>query len=107
AVRIVLETRERIALVVTDIVMPKMSGRTLAGRLRQIRPELRVLLMSGYETATEARAREPVASDRRLPLIEKPFTEDALLARVRDVLAQSPTPKPSSPTRPIPDRGRT
>ncbi|MCW5833742.1 MAG: PAS domain-containing protein [Labilithrix sp.] len=106
AVRAVLEARQRIALVVTDIVMPKMSGRTLAGRLRQIRPDLRVLLMSGYETATEARGREPSALERRLPLIEKPFTEDALLARVREVLSQSPTSPAHNSNRTDPSRGR-
>ncbi|MDF2698066.1 MAG: hybrid sensor histidine kinase/response regulator, partial [Labilithrix sp.] len=84
AIRIVREEHERIALVVTDVVMPKMSGRMLARRIREIRADMRILLMSGYETASEAGRRE--LADARLPLIEKPFTEGALLARVRDVL---------------------
>jgi two-component system, cell cycle sensor histidine kinase and response regulator CckA len=84
AIRIVREEPERIALVVTDVVMPKMSGRTLARRIREIRADMRILLMSGYESASDAGRRD--LADARLPLIEKPFTEGVLLARVRDVL---------------------
>ena len=90
AIRVVREAHERIALVVTDVVMPKMSGRTLARRIREIRADMRILLMSGYETASEAGRRE--LADARLPLIEKPFTEGTLLARVRDVLEDVPVP---------------
>jgi two-component system, cell cycle sensor histidine kinase and response regulator CckA len=84
AIRIVREEHERIALVVTDVVMPKMSGRTLARRIREIRTDMRILLMSGYETASEAGRRD--LAEAELPLIEKPFTEDAFLTRVREVL---------------------
>ncbi|OJY16997.1 MAG: hypothetical protein BGO98_12600 [Myxococcales bacterium 68-20] len=96
ALRVVEEGRERIDLVLTDIVMPKMSGRKLASRIRHLRPDMRILLMSGYETATEARSRD---EEGFFPLIEKPFTEDALLARVRHVLDPAPSPLQRSPTR--------
>jgi len=82
AIRIVLERRERISLLLSDIVMPKMSGRTLAGRVLQLQPSVRVLLMSGHDDAQVER-RGP---NQTWPIIEKPFTEPVLLVRVRDIL---------------------
>jgi CheY-like chemotaxis protein len=88
ALHILREEHSRIALIVTDVVMPRMSGRTLARRVWDLYPDMRILLMSGYETANEPDRRELV--DSGLPLVEKPFTEDAFLARVRDVLEPDP-----------------
>jgi two-component system cell cycle sensor histidine kinase/response regulator CckA len=90
AIRIVLERRERIALVLSDIVMPRMNGRTLAGRVLQLQPQLRVLLMSGHDDQQI----DPHASAPSLPVLQKPFTEPVLLARVREVLGESPCPTP-------------
>ncbi len=84
ALDILREEHSRIALIVTDVVMPRMSGRTLARRVRDLHPDMRVLLMSGYEMANEPDRRELIESG--LPLVEKPFTEASFLARVRDVL---------------------
>jgi CheY-like chemotaxis protein len=72
-----------IDLLVTDLVMPEMSGRELAARLTAARPHLRVLYMSGYTDrgVTRQRGFEPGAA-----FLEKPFTPQILAARVRAAL---------------------
>jgi len=72
-----------IHLLLTDVVMPGMSGLELARRLRAARPVIRVLVMSGY-----ADAGSPVGDvrDAGAPFLQKPFTRDTLLEKVRDVL---------------------
>jgi two-component system cell cycle sensor histidine kinase/response regulator CckA len=73
----------RIDLLLTDVVMPGLSGRELAERLTLSRPDLKVLYMSGY---TQDRITQHGILDPALALLEKPFTIDALLTRVRDLL---------------------
>jgi CheY-like chemotaxis protein len=74
-----------IELLLTDVVMPGMSGQELACHLTTERPETRVLYISGYalETIIKFGALQPTAS-----LLQKPFTLDALARKVRDVLEQ-------------------
>jgi two-component system cell cycle sensor histidine kinase/response regulator CckA len=69
-----------IDLVVTDSIMPKVSGEELVGRLQAIRPETRVIQMTGYTD------RGPVEDE----VITKPFDPEALLRRVREVLDTQP-----------------
>ncbi|HWO11439.1 MAG TPA: ATP-binding protein, partial [Polyangiaceae bacterium] len=73
----------QIHLLLTDLVMPKMGGEQLAEQLRRIRPDLRILYMSGY---TEQRVGEtlPLAGD--VGFIPKPFSPDRLVAAVCSVL---------------------
>jgi len=77
----------RPGLLLSDVVMPGMSGPVLAGRLRQLCPLLRVLFMSGY--TDEAIARHGVP-ETGLPLISKPFALDELGHQVQAVLAAPP-----------------
>jgi two-component system cell cycle sensor histidine kinase/response regulator CckA len=72
-------------LLVTDVVMPKMTGLELARRLAVDHPELKVLCLSGY-SAEATGAQRPLA----WPFLAKPFVPAALLERVREVLDTTP-----------------
>ena len=73
-----------VARVITDVVMPRMGGRALVERLRATRPELPVILMSGYAEdfpMTELEGRGTVC-------LQKPFAPEVLLRRIRELLAK-------------------
>jgi CheY-like chemotaxis protein len=69
-------------LLLTDVVMPQMSGRDLLDRLRPLRPDIRVLFTSGY--TKEALYRRVL--ERGVAFLQKPFTEEELAGKVREVL---------------------
>ncbi|HKU41965.1 MAG TPA: response regulator [Polyangiales bacterium] len=72
-----------IDLLISDVVMPDMSGLDLAYQLRTVRPGLRVLLMSGYSGLAVTRHGE-LGTD--LPFLQKPFNPDTVARKVREVL---------------------
>jgi two-component system, cell cycle sensor histidine kinase and response regulator CckA len=72
-----------IHLLVTDLVMPNIGGRELAHRLTPLRPEMKVLFMSGY---SEHSALEIEATSQSASVLQKPFSLDALARNVRRVL---------------------
>jgi CheY-like chemotaxis protein len=77
-------TREgRIDLLLTDIIMPGMSGRRVAEEFAFLRPDAKLLFMSGY--IDDAIVRRGVL-DAGIPFLQKPFTVEELAGKVREVL---------------------
>jgi CheY-like chemotaxis protein len=72
-----------IHLLLTDVVMPEMSGRELADRLANIRPEMKILFMSGY---TEKAINHHDVLNEQAHFLHKPFSPAALALKVREVL---------------------
>lgn len=80
--------REHIGVLVTDLIMPKMTGTELIQRARAIAPRLRVIITSGH---ADTNARAPTPADM---ILNKPFTAAALIAAVQ----QSTGPISARPT---------
>jgi len=79
----VLQSRERVDLLVTDVGLPGINGRQLADQARVARPDLKVLFITGYaENATLANG----FLDPGMEMITKPFAVDALAARIRTMI---------------------
>jgi two-component system cell cycle sensor histidine kinase/response regulator CckA len=92
AIRIVEGDSDKIDLVVSDIMMPKMSGLELRKKAIRLRPELRFLLMSGYMEDTIGQAEFP---PQNVGYMEKPFLPIELARKVRELLnanAERPAP---------------
>jgi CheY-like chemotaxis protein len=85
------QQRSTIDLVITDVVMPRMTGRELAERLTSSNPQIRVLFMSGYPGSL---VDQHGLLERGFDLLEKPFTPGTLITRVRQALD-----RPASGTR--------
>ncbi len=73
----------QVDLIVTDLVMPAMSGREFIERARQLVPGIRIMSTSGYVM--------PADKQTGTPYLQKPFTSYELLAKVKQVLKQTPT----------------
>jgi CheY-like chemotaxis protein len=76
----------RLKMLLTDIVMPGMSGTELARHLRVIKPELKLLFISGYTDDVGIGAGDPASA-----YLQKPFTPEALASSVRELLDMKPT----------------
>ncbi|MGH1455657.1 MAG: PAS domain S-box protein [Alphaproteobacteria bacterium] len=75
------ERQKAIDLLITDVVMPGMDGPTLAQRIRQHNPDLKIIFMSGY---TEDKLKDHMG--KNIYFLPKPFTLKVLAAKVKDVL---------------------
>ena len=75
----IIERGDPIDLVITDLVMPNMSGRELVDRVRRLSPDIRILSSSGYVRPTE--------EQDHTSYLQKPFTSQDLLLKVKQALA--------------------
>ena len=80
AIEIAVQYGGPIHLMLTDMVMPGMNGRVLAANLAPVRPEMKVVYMSGYTGFSHLGVADSV------PLLAKPFTRDGLLRKLHEVL---------------------
>lgn len=87
ALALLADTGRRISVLLTDIVMPLMSGIELAKRARELRPELKVLYLSGY--SSEMISRQGTLGVGSC-VLQKPFTRAELLNEIRETLALDP-----------------
>ncbi len=85
AIRLVEGYEGGIDLLLTDVVMPEMNGKQLATRLREIRPGLKCLFMSGY--TADAIARQGVL-DEGICFLAKPFSAREMAVKIREALEQ-------------------
>ena len=76
-----------IHLLVTDVIMPHMNGHELVGKLSSVRPEMKVLFVSGY---SDNDIGDHGVLDPRFELLQKPFTPQTLARKIRDVIHASP-----------------
>jgi PAS domain S-box-containing protein len=79
-----------IDLLLTDVIMPEMTGPALAAQIVAIRPGVKVIYMSGY---TDKAIMEGTGLDRTIPFIQKPFATDVLVRKVREALDARDHPK--------------
>ncbi len=88
ALELISQKNLRIGLLVTDVIMPKMNGRTLADRVSVIRPELRVLFISAYASDVLI---DLGLCPEGIDLLRKPFDKAQLLGQVHRILTVSCT----------------
>jgi CheY-like chemotaxis protein len=83
ALKVCREQKEPIHLILTDVVMPQMSGRELIERCREIRQDFKAIYMSGY---TDNTITHHGILEKGMNYIQKPFTIESLTRKVREVL---------------------
>jgi CheY-like chemotaxis protein len=74
-----------IHLLVTDVIMPNMNGHELAGKLCALRPDMKVLYVSGY---SDSEIGDHGTLDPRYELLQKPFTPQTLARKIREVIRE-------------------
>ncbi len=83
AVRLFTANSDKIQLTVLDVIMPVCSGKEAYERMRSVKPDLKVLFVTGYSIATHHT--ESIAKEN-LPLLQKPFSKEGLARKVREAL---------------------
>ena len=85
ALKLVESLKDPVDLLITDVIMPRMSGPALAERLSGTYPQMKCIFMSGY-TANSLNAQG--LTDASVAFLSKPFSSEALAAKVREVLTR-------------------
>jgi len=85
AIEVYEKAGEPIHLLLTDVIMPDLTGPVLAERLRRHQPDLQVLFISGFHDADMV---QRFVTDKGFTLLPKPFTRDGLLRVVQGALAE-------------------
>ena len=90
AIALVRGRPEAIHLLVTDVVMPEMHGPDLARLILAIKPDMKVLFVSGY---SENDISDQGVIEPHLDVLQKPFTQQILMRKISSMLANPPAPK--------------
>jgi CheY-like chemotaxis protein len=96
AIRVCQEMTDDLHLLITDVVMPRMDGRELASEITRLRPETKILYISGYAKGAIV---DKGALERNAEFLAKPFRLSELLQKVREVLGASNSLAASPPAR--------
>jgi len=83
ALKLLTSQLEHIDVLLTDVIMPQMQGNELAGKIRVLQPDARIVFMSGY---TQGLLGEQGVLEPGVHLIEKPFSETTLLTKLHEIL---------------------
>lgn len=84
AIQVFENSTSRVHLLLTDVIMPDLTGPVVAERLRTRQPDLQVLFMSGFH---DAELVQHFLTEKGFNLLPKPFTVESLLRSVQDVLS--------------------
>jgi two-component system cell cycle sensor histidine kinase/response regulator CckA len=84
ALELMGETAEKIDLLITDVVMPKMDGPSLVREVRETHPDMKVIFISGY---TEDSFRKRLDTDAEIHFLPKPFSLKQLAGKVKEVMS--------------------
>jgi len=87
AVEVYSAKKEKIDMVILDMIMPELSGAETYDRLKEIDPEIKVLLSSGYSMNSQA---EEILARGCDGFIQKPFNLNQLASKIREILSKNP-----------------
>jgi two-component system cell cycle sensor histidine kinase/response regulator CckA len=87
ALELIRNAAEKIDLLITDVVMPRLDGPGLVREVREIRSDIKVIFISGY---AEDAFRQRLGSDSDIDFLPKPFSLKQLASKVKDVIGASP-----------------
>jgi two-component system cell cycle sensor histidine kinase/response regulator CckA len=87
ALEAIRDAGEKIDLLITDVVMPRMDGPALVRQVRESHPEMKVIFISGY---TEDSFRQRLDSDSDIHFLPKPFSLKQLAGKVKEVISGEP-----------------
>ncbi len=83
ALEVITAGTEKVELLITDVVMPRMDGPNLVKRVRELHPDMKVIFISGY---TEDAFRKRLDHDTDMHFLAKPFSLKQLAGKVKEVM---------------------